>query len=217
MAAVYTGLIETRLDDGPCILVGHSFTGLLAFEVAHQLAANGRRVEMVILLDAWAKNPPWWWRLASLTSARARQVLSERTTEVRSGFDRILPRTKNGDDPADCSYQSIDEMSWNVFLRLIRHTLKGYRLQPLDTRAVLFRARESHKAHLHAYDPTLGWDGLFSRGMNVMEVAGDHSTILLGPNLPVLARLIHEQLRSILGNKTASARRSSDQPALVAQ
>jgi acyl-CoA synthetase (AMP-forming)/AMP-acid ligase II len=67
-------------------------------------------------------------------------------------------------------------------------------LRPLDCHAVLFRARDSHKAHLHAYDPTLGWDGLFARGLDLFEMPGDHSTILLRENLPGLASLVQEHL-----------------------
>jgi thioesterase domain-containing protein len=33
----------------PCVLVGHSFSGLIAFEAAHQLNQQGGKVEMVII------------------------------------------------------------------------------------------------------------------------------------------------------------------------
>jgi thioesterase domain-containing protein len=91
-------------------------------------------------------------------------------------------------------YQSLDEMPAETFQRTIMHALKDYQPNPLDCRAVLFRARDSHKAHLHAYDPALGWDGLFARGLDVFEMPGDHSTILLRENLPRLASLLQEHL-----------------------
>ena len=41
----------------PCVLVGMSFQGLMAFEIAHQFGRRGGKVETVMLLDAKAKYP----------------------------------------------------------------------------------------------------------------------------------------------------------------
>ena len=73
MASVYVDLIYKNIDNsGPCVLVGHSFTGLLAFEIAQQLERRGQAVDLVVLLDAWAREVPWHWKLLSLSFARAR-------------------------------------------------------------------------------------------------------------------------------------------------
>ena len=72
----------------------------------------------------------------------------------------------------------MDEMSWDTFQCLIRSALKDYILKPVNCRGVIFRARDSHKAHLYAFDPWLGWNGLFSKGSEVIEVPGDHSRYL---------------------------------------
>ena len=56
-AATYTRLIYERVGNGACLLAGHCFNGLLAFEVAHQLRAQGVVVRGVLLLDTWIKAP----------------------------------------------------------------------------------------------------------------------------------------------------------------
>ncbi len=191
IASVYADLIRGSLDGGPCVLVGHSFTGLLAFEIGHQLISEGHRVDMVVLLDAWAKDVPWWWKLKSLSPARVWSKLNR----MLSGLSRFthaagpLPGTA-----PQSSYLSMDEMPWDTFQRLTRNAVKGYRLSPVETRAVLFRAMESHKAHLHAFDPHLGWDGLFAGGVKSIGMPGGHSTMLLQENLPGLAGRFQEHL-----------------------
>ncbi|HMD50805.1 MAG TPA: alpha/beta fold hydrolase, partial [Bryobacteraceae bacterium] len=194
MASVYATLIESNLDSGPAVLVGHSFTGLLAFETARQLARKGHSIDRIVLIDAWARQSPWLWKVRTLTLARFRS----KVRRMLAGFKRIS-NTAPVQSPVstpETRYQSLDEMPMETFQRTIQYALKNYQLQPLASRAVLFRARDSHKAHLHAYDPALGWDGLFTRGLDLFEMPGDHSTILLRENLPGISRQLQQQLSS---------------------
>jgi arthrofactin-type cyclic lipopeptide synthetase C len=45
-------LLDQHVLNGPCKLVGHSFGGWIAFEMARQLEALGRQVELLVLLDS---------------------------------------------------------------------------------------------------------------------------------------------------------------------
>ena len=60
-ASAYVKEIRRQQPDGPYYLLGHSFGGWLAFEVARQLLAEGALVAPVVLLDSRAPGP----RLAS--------------------------------------------------------------------------------------------------------------------------------------------------------
>jgi thioesterase domain-containing protein/acyl carrier protein len=53
-AAIYSEILHNALPEGPWLLAGHSFGGLLAFEIARQSGAAGRPAEVVILLDTMA-------------------------------------------------------------------------------------------------------------------------------------------------------------------
>src|SRR2546430_2702227 len=46
MAAPYAAALGTHTPSSPCVLAGHSFAGLMAFEVAHQFVRQGGKVEM---------------------------------------------------------------------------------------------------------------------------------------------------------------------------
>ncbi|KQZ02951.1 non-ribosomal peptide synthetase/type I polyketide synthase [Streptomyces clavifer] len=50
--ARYADLIETAQPEGPCLLLGYSLGGNLAFETARELERRGRRVDHVVILDS---------------------------------------------------------------------------------------------------------------------------------------------------------------------
>ncbi|MEU5372523.1 amino acid adenylation domain-containing protein [Streptomyces sp. NPDC005951] len=50
--ARYADLIEAEQSEGPCLLLGYSLGGNLAFETAEELERRGRRVAHVVILDS---------------------------------------------------------------------------------------------------------------------------------------------------------------------
>ncbi|MFP5285448.1 MAG: alpha/beta fold hydrolase, partial [Thermoanaerobaculia bacterium] len=54
MAAAYLAELEAAAPNGPVLLGGWSFGGVVAFEMARQLRARGREVPLVLLLDSYA-------------------------------------------------------------------------------------------------------------------------------------------------------------------
>src|SRR5690348_15921263 len=106
-------------------------------------------------------------------------------------------------------------MSGEVFQELVRKALKGYRLAALKSRAVLFRARDSHRARLHAIDPWLGWKGLFTGGIELVETPGDHSTMLLRENLPPLASQVLHYLNEVMAAGEADSEAEQEHHQMV--
>ncbi len=56
-AAPFVKALFAHVGSGPCMLAGHSFAGLVAFETARQLKMKGVNVESVIIFDKWARYP----------------------------------------------------------------------------------------------------------------------------------------------------------------
>ncbi len=54
MAEHYLAEIRRLQPEGPYYLGGHSAGGLVAFEMAWRLRAQGERVALVALFDTWA-------------------------------------------------------------------------------------------------------------------------------------------------------------------
>ena len=211
LAKIHTSLIKSQPELDPCVLVGHSFGGLLAFEVAHQLQRAGRRVEMIFLLDTWAKRVSLWQKLPILTFDRLVNSLQFRANFARK---RLLTKLKHlaGRRPTECSLAeppskdqaggnvSGKDMPWEILEFVFHEASKKYRRRPLQCRGVLFRSRDIVRAgtmdvtDLRTVHATLGWNGLFRQGLEIVDCPGDHFTLLKHPNLQFLADHIQANL-----------------------
>jgi amino acid adenylation domain-containing protein len=203
LAAAHATLILRQKPLGPCFLVGYSFGGLLAFEVAHQLQQRGRQIDGLIMLDSWLKPPRWYKKLKVLTFARAKQSLkihaSHLWSKIRTGLASILhPHCASKDAPAANSYElnpPIGNVPWEIWEIIYQKARTNYTVKPLETRAILFRSKNNYVAHLYPIHPHLGWDGLFSQGLQIVEVPGDHFSFLKDPQVLILAQRLIELLK----------------------
>jgi len=222
MAAPYAAALGAHAPATPCVLAGHSFAGLMAFEVAHQFVRQGGKVEMVILLDAWARYPAprevaWhqWrreWkeaperpstdRLAQSIASRLRN--SWRITRWLLGQEmyRVWPFLRRFRMNPDDLMPVLDEegmpLRWGILDRAYRKILESYRPRLLESRGVLFRSEDN--TVLRGFDDSQGWNNLFSRGLEIVPVIGDHISIVLEHH-PMLARQMSEVLQRHWSNQ----------------
>ena len=97
MARFYLEAIEKLDAEGPYILVGYSFGGLVALEMAQCLLDAGKHVALLVLIDAYPhpRYLPWWQR-QRLVLTRARGHFNRmRELPLRSAwayFSRGLER-----------------------------------------------------------------------------------------------------------------------------
>jgi amino acid adenylation domain-containing protein len=212
LAAAHAAVIRKHASTGPCILAGHSFGGLVAFEVAHQLQREGRKVDMILLVDSWAVFPSAWRRLGTLSLERAQKSLKFRAGHMWWRMKRKISATMPGEPPAPGTAPALaepaaepgqplsqvpTEVPWEILGKIYRNAMAKYRLRPLDTRAILFRAEDSDQAHLYRIDDSLGWEGFFKGGFEIVENSGDHFTLLLPPHVNTIARRIKEVVSSL--------------------
>jgi thioesterase domain-containing protein len=199
LAVPHTALILNSAQPGPYLLAGHSFGGLLAFEVAHQLQREGRQVEMIFLLDSWVSTIPWWQKIQVLTLNRAKQSFAFRANRLwnktHAGISRALERPAalfKSSNHASARLADVNvpfgQVPWDILSKVYINARKNYQLRPLASRAVLFRAQDSEFKHLFAIDGNLGWSGLFRDGLEVVDIPGDHFTLLKSPNLEFLVQ-----------------------------
>ena len=79
--------------------------------------------------------------------------------------------------------------------------LRNYVPQTYDGDANLFRAKDE----LCSYsDPTLGWGGLIKGRLDILEISGDHDTILHEPHVQVLAEKLKIYIERALMETTQS-------------
>ena len=178
--------------NGPWLLGGFSGGGLIAWEIARQLEAEGQEVQLLVLLDTplpirpslskldkllirlaefRAEGPAFltrWWQDKQAYKARLRNVALAGSTdfhnaEIEAAFRGALP-----------SYQMVPRAGKTVLYR-----------PPMDRRWQVTGGRWVTTAREFVFpDNDLTQ---FAPNLEVVEVPGDHDSMVLEPNVRVLA------------------------------
>jgi surfactin family lipopeptide synthetase A len=192
MAAAYISEIRTVQPDGPYLLAGYSFGGLVAFEMAQQLIAQGQMPPLVILFDTFC--PPAYDTFAEKCSAlfKAFRIPADGPPGYVSRKAKMVVRGLQ---------RRVSEMKVPEALRQVRRTCqeaaKAYALRVYPGRIVLFRSTERPLTHFH--DHHAGWKAVAAGGLELHEISGDHDDVLLEPQVQVVA----EQLKACLDGAKA--------------
>lgn len=171
LASVYIEEIRKVQPAGPYQLMGSSFGGVVAFEIARQLEAAGEKVRLLAMLDSFA---PGFRKPASLrgwASYARRQLM------------RFVPRRM---PTHSSSPQDWDQLR----VRARAEAERKYRPGSYSGDALLIKAKEAVEFPGYAVDTNLGWDAFVKGQLTVEEVPGDHLGILAPPNVTVLAEKI---------------------------
>ncbi|HSZ63766.1 MAG TPA: amino acid adenylation domain-containing protein [Terriglobales bacterium] len=200
MAAPYAELIGAHQASGLCVLIGHSFGSVLAFEVAHQLQRTGKRVDAVVLLDGTMRRH-WWDRLKKLTCRRLCWAISWRLRLIRGAAverSRALflrspytPRPVTTDSVRGRLYRPFATVPWEILHRVYVKASHSYRGRQLKAFGMLFRAQESD---LYEHFADLGWGGSFSEGLEIITTPGDHMSLLEDANIDHLSQSLQGYL-----------------------
>lgn len=207
MAARLCADLEGFQPAGAVSLAGYSFAGLLAYEMARQLKARGRKIRLLAIFDtgpdlsagggargaatrAWLclKNLPVWIDedlIRSLDRDTVGRLWRSLKKHVRAGFrfrsaaPGVVPRVDH----------LFDVTQWSPALyALVENNLKilgAFEYRSYDGDIVLFRARARPLLHAQTWD--LGWQPL-ARSVRVIPAPGNHHTLMLEPHIQQVAR-----------------------------
>ena len=199
LVAPYVTLLRAHIKSGSCILAGFCFTGLLAFEAAHQFQRLGGKVEMVVLYDTWAKRPTPH-EIALHRWAEDGRRLAQQSSNARPWdsiglhlrkswrmilwlCDMALKRTQSvltrllyGQGISYIFDEQGNTLPWKLVDRLYMHIRNSYRLRRLDSRGILFQPED--RPHVRSVDRGQGWNDLFSQGLDVVPVEGTHLSMV---------------------------------------
>ena len=190
MARQYISDVRLVQPVGPFFLIGYSFGGLVAYEMAQHLRANGETVELV-LIDTSGPNvlKPMLPRFAdhvrhflSLGLREKESYLRRQTAKAKSRFTNMLWRLRH--ERALVHGKGVPPTLENIEMA---NLLAGQRYQPqvYTGAATLFRAEDQGIGTLN--DPKLGWGDLITGGLEVHDVPGDHVTMTREPHVRLLA------------------------------
>jgi amino acid adenylation domain-containing protein len=206
MATDYIKEIQTIQSDGPYLLVGYSFGGLVAFEIACQLANQGKKVNLLALLDTESPSLPGIRPslFQSLTIHFDNLSQLNRQEKIDYIRDRILFRF---------IYRNKENREKEFLLDRWAEPLPPEYLQVLESnfqagqnypgkfypgKITLFRS--SIQPVVQALHPDLGWGDLVGDGVEVYDLAGHHSNLLKEPNIQVLSQKLKSSVELIIDN-----------------
>jgi thioesterase domain-containing protein/acyl carrier protein len=194
MAAYYIQALQTVQPTGPYLLGGWSMGGVVAFEMAQQLHAQGQLVALLALLDGRIPTPdetfPEDDSEAILLVERyfgisfgPMQSLAQLPKDEQLGFVLELAKSA-GLVPAELGVSQARR-----FVEQVRSDLRAtqnYGLRLYPGRITFFKASETLAGT--SADPTLGWSEWASGGVEVHIVPGNHANLMYEPHVEVLAK-----------------------------
>jgi amino acid adenylation domain-containing protein len=217
LAARHIAAIRSVQANGPYLLAGHSFGGLVAFEMSRQLHAAGERVERLVLIDAILPDAALADAVTTTVPAPADEAgwlaATARTLEryfgrepgdilaalddgpAEQGMERLLQRMAQLElVPAEAGRSLLAAML--AAQQASERQATAYRPQSHDGPVTLIRARDLHPEDARRIAPTLladdalGWDGFVSGPLELRTVAGDHLSMLTEPYVQALAEAL---------------------------
>jgi thioesterase domain-containing protein len=194
MASHYLKEISSVQPRGPYFFGGFSLGGLVAYEMAQQLRAQGEEVGLLVLFDTYPGNlnPLASSLLKSLrTPSRQLLVLLGRSIRRRS---RVLWRMLTFPGALREVFQANSRAA------------AQYRLKPYAGQAMLFRASE--QSPRNGDDPYAAWRDLLPAGLEIQDIPGSHNGILVEPEVAVLAQRLKHCIDTALTRDRALATQS---------
>ncbi len=197
-AACYLEAIRAVQPEGPYRLGGWSMGGLVAYEMARLLEAEGAAVERLAVIDVPASRggaagtAPDDAQLIALFATDLGGLLGQRiqvpveelrTLPKEALFPQVFEMAKSaGVLPAEMGFEEA-ELLFELF-KSNQLAMRRYETPPYGGSLVLLRGAESLA---DAPDPTLGWGELAAGGVEVVTVPGTHYGMVRPPHVAELA------------------------------
>ncbi|GAA3438562.1 alpha/beta fold hydrolase [Kutzneria kofuensis] len=206
--------IKAIQPHGPYLVGGHSFGGLVAYEVGRVLRAQGDEVAQVILIDTYLAEPGQpeppaddvaiieeLWRMRTLAfrgadAPRRRVDQSLSPAEQRRELGRFL----GASGPADEHIAAIMRVYQAQLEAVVR-----YEPGPSDLAVTLIKAAggfpqvlfDDRHIQLRLDDPANGWEHVSLGRLSVITVPGNHFTAFAPPDLTALAAAVRDCITRI--------------------
>jgi acyl transferase domain-containing protein/thioesterase domain-containing protein len=210
MARHYVAHILERQPQGPYYLAGHSFGGLVTYEIARLLKAQGATLGLVGLLDTFQRpltpedagevsgtqrvdSLPFFERLAKdireqVLSRDRVGYLKERKSAIQAWLTKTTYRTayrwsRRLGTKMPGFLHDVKEANWIASDHYVPGPYDG-----TDGSVVLFRCLD--RLDTDPPDSSRLWNRLVKGGVTILEVPGDHNSMLREPGVAILAKQI---------------------------
>lgn len=217
MATAYLKEVREIQPHGPYYLGGRSFGGTVAYEMARRLVEQGEEVALLAILDSypkgWLKLYPQaearqlrkhfrqlrikghlenWKRLGVVGKAR---YFLEKANYKKRKFKNLLWRTTQkfgveAEQSVGATIRDIEEINYLAIKKYVPQVYPGI--------VTFFGAREE----VCPEENLTGWRRLAQGGVEVVEVPGDHQTMIKEPHVRKLAEALEKSIGFSIDNKS---------------
>jgi len=195
------------------VLAGHSFGGLVAFEMARLLDKKGEKPLMTVLIDT--PGPGHMPRIFQHDDEFMAYMLvgedPDKEWDTNLRLIKSLPKKQRLGYVLKRIKQSLpdpDQVKDEVFLRYLDVTrsninaMDTYNPEKWDVNILFFKAQEVNK--FSALTPEKAWDDLAQGGVEVVNVPGNHISMLSKPNVAFIGNELEKRLNAIPSGKSIS-------------
>ncbi len=192
--------------------------GVVAFEMAQQLHAQGQRASLLALLDTRVPTPEEEFAdedfEATLLVDFVRYFglsLDPRVSLARLPKHELLERVLEHAKIAGLVPSDIEVSQAQPFIELCKADFRATRIYTLNRypgRITLFKAAQELSGS--SSDPTLGWSEWAAGGADVHVVPGNHATMVYKPHVEVLADKLRACLDQVHATEEASPMKPID-------
>jgi amino acid adenylation domain-containing protein len=231
MVERYLDQIRRVQPQGPYLLGGLCAGGVLAYEIATRLQAQGETVAMVALLESADVQAPRRnqaaKRLQSFSQAFNAEEQLQWYEQLNSIARRVGNKAKNfliytvqsklqtlGEKGSVMAYRycldkqlSLPKMLQQIPVRTVYAFAETEYIpqRQFDGELLLIRATEEEINEVrgidYTSDPLFGWGKRATQGVHVFDVPGGHSSMLREPNVRVMANHLNAYLNTVLPNE----------------
>jgi len=201
IASYYVNEILFHNPNGPYMLAGYSFGGIVAFEICKQIKALGKEVKMLAMFDTYADNSDNFLSKEQRLFKKIKRQFPKALFFVKSflnnpsttlQYQQLVIKNKLKDIlvAKGLLQKAVTDEEKHLYADKINaaheKAYNAYRLTPYEGSIDLFKV---NKRVYYLDDPiTLGWKKIAGKGVNVHVVEGDHKTFMYSPYAEELAK-----------------------------
>lgn len=202
LAAFYIAEMRTLQPQGPYYLLGYSFGGTLALEMAQQLRATGQEIALLGMLDSRTRR----FDEEQRSNFSTQEKVNQRVGRLRGNTETLSIDARRNYIASKLHTRAIRyaaQLSAKFGVRMLPSWFKDaneinvvaineYEPKTYDGTLTLFRARDQDFPNAAI---ELGWKEVIHGSIAIREVDGNHERLFLEPGIDALAEYLNEALR----------------------
>jgi amino acid adenylation domain-containing protein len=199
-AELYLRTIMAHQPTGPLNLMAVSLGSYSALELAQRLLAQGRDVQLLAFLDAEGPDGRRRLPLAARMSAHMGKLGAEgpryvlglvvnKIADLRHKLQKVRRTFSANMGRAPKAITSLED-----FVAANDLAAKAYEAQPYPRRLTVIRARDNVFDSSETIANGLGWASVAQGGLDLIDVPGDHLSILEAPGVEELAKVLRRAI-----------------------